>query len=401
MTENLKWESKPTEAILETSLQQLMDSFTEISESIGGVLDGLSAGLSAAKILVSNDINPAILALTFILDQMIQVVVDLKNSGIYLMSIYPSAEVHTSSWKHNEAGFVLYKDIFPGFDDGDGAGFFILNTEDIFKKFLESFDDENDLDRPPTGAAVQAGGIVIFAGALPKELIKAGETVKEIMKSFKSIADLFTKLFNVDAFRKLKNDLNKKLVEIEEAAVASTSGSTRTIKKVVPVPPNWAAKRIAKDLIPALGDVLEDVEGILKGFKDQQSAGSQALITSMVAFIDAKIVEITSIKTKITEFMTFITGINTAFSELGKLKLSTLVVPVQEGGINILKSAVADTTLDGRPVDNLYYCSLIGLVGAGTGFAMLMFLLGLSDTFAITTDTTSLSDESLRERFGI
>ena len=147
----LQWENKPTIIALEANLDQLLQTFTELATSVNAILSTLSSGLNAVKIFLVDDINPLLLALEFILDQMLIVIENFKDTGMYVLSMYPSKETHSRWYRGNRTEKILFRDLLPGFakdevdeqgnkkprtpesDRADGAGFYILQQKDAFE----------------------------------------------------------------------------------------------------------------------------------------------------------------------------------------------------------------------------------------------------------------------------
>lgn len=405
----LKWESQPDdEFFIIDEIDQLFDVFGEMADSLGSILDSAQGGLEAVKTFVIDDINPLILAILFIIDQMISVIQNLNNSGVHMLTMYPSEDTH-SVWRNSQSAKILYRDLLPGFDDDDPRGFHILNRDDAFSYFVDSFDDAADPDNP---AAVQfndpdsegtdflathvAGGVVIFAGAMPSSALLAPQLIEEIFRTFCTISKLFHRLFNLNSLKKMEWDICGALHDVESAR----TGTTTSTVLLRPGKPNWQARKLTKDIIKPLGPLLDSIEGTIQGFKDQ-AVGGNRFIQELIDQIDSKLTDIQDIRNEIEDFFEYIDTLNSTINELGKFNFSTLVVDEQAGGINILKQAVLDDSLDGRPDQDLFYCSLVSFVSAGTGFSFLLYLLGLSDSFSFETDSTEFSDERMREKYGI
>ena len=399
MAKPTTWQKKPTEALLENDLDQLFKVFKELADSVNSILDIASSALAGSKAFLTDTINPLLLAIQFILDQMLNVINNLRNTGVHIISLYPSEEVH-SLWRRNQTEKILLRDVLPGFSPEDTTGFYLLNRDDTLGKFVESFDDESDPDRPSPDENVVSGGVVIFAGALASSTLTAGSLVEETFNTFKTIAELFNKLFSIQSFEKLFEDMSLLLDKIADAKFAAREGDNTTPVLKTPKAPNWKSVKLVRDVIPSLGDLLNDVEGIVQGLKDQ-TTGAASIIQLLIDFIDSKIAEIQAISDRIDEFLDYIDEINNTIDRLGKFELASLVVEPQKNGVNILKSAVADDTLPNRPDQDLFYCGLVGIVGAGTGFSFLLYLLGLSDTFEIGTDDIDFSEDNLRSKYGI
>ena len=138
-------------------------------------------------------------------------------------------------------------------------------------------------------------------------------------------------------------------------------------------------------MIPPLGNLLDDIFGIVEGFKDQ-NAGASQVVANLIKFIETKIQVIESAQAQIENLAAYFKKIKDTFQKLDEVKLaniSTLVVKVQPGGINILKQAILDKTLEDRP-ENFQYCMLFSLVGSGPGLGLIEFLLGLRPTFDLS-----------------
>jgi hypothetical protein len=93
--------------------------------------------------------------------------------------------------------------------------------------------------------------------------------------------------------------------------------------------------------------------------------------------------------------------LNTKLNRLGTFELNTLVIESQPGGLTEIKRAIMDDSIPNRPSQDLFYCSLISLVGTGTAFNFLMYTLGLSDSFTTGADDTAFDSDELKERYNI
>lgn len=381
MAESPKWQETKFEISLPDELQSLFDVFTGLVGGLGDVLKITKDGLNLVKTFLANDLNPLLLLLKFIVDQLISVVQNIKESGVYIIAIWPEPSI---------GKFIKYKDIFPGFNTPEGQpdqGFHTLPTQDCLNVFLQSFDDAGDVNRPPTADNISLGGAVIFFGTGSPF---TEETIK-VMKAFVSFIDQF---LNLKEFKDFTKELGEKLTKITNAKASTTTPTPVLTKSIAP---DWNSKKLFRDFFPELGDILTDVEGNLNAF-NEQLVGGQDAIASTVAYIDKKISQLDTIITKIDTYAQKLKDIQSGLTALESAVISTLVVEPQVGGLSVLKNAV--NSAEGKPDSGFQYCALVSFIGTGTGFSMLLYMLGLTDsiTFGDNGDI-EFTEDSLKAKY--
>lgn len=387
-----KWQTKTLSVALPPELQQLLDVYDEIADSINNILDISVDALNVISFLLTDIVNPLILALIFIAQQMLSLIQNLNATAVHIIGMYPSEATNSH--------FIRYKDVLPGFSDTSTGGFHVLNTDDLFRKYVDTFTDQGDTNRPPEGDNIVAGGLVIFAGAGTKEQIKTAAALRRTFELFQNLANFYADLLNVEEFKKFAGVLNKFIDNIDKAQTAAdastTISDTETKKSIAP---DWKSRRVTKHIIPALGNALNSVEGIIQGFIDQ-AVGASTAVQNLIDYIEGKVKEIIEIQAELQDLRDFFNSLDLATLDL--VTLNILVVEPQVGGINILKSSVLDVNLVGRPDRDLQFTALVSFVGAGSGVSLLLFLLGLTDSFELgVDDRIEFDEDSVRNAFGL
>lgn len=399
-----QWEKKELKDLgvgFPPELTALFENFSSMGDSLTSVLDTASTALNVIKAFVTTLSDPIKLALLFICDQILQFIAEIRGSGFHIITLYPKkyviekettktvtqivngqpTEVLVTEKEEISLGtFKKFKDIYPGFDDNDERGMMFLNTTEIFDAFLSSFDDLGDKNRPGsidpiTGEAtdVPAGGFLLFAGTHPSEL-----------QNIKKIVDIFKKIFDVGELKKLGEALDK---------INAATSDPKPVKRKAgaSIPPDWKAVKLV-EMVPPLGGVLDSLGAFIDGVKEDINKGADSL-GPVIKFLDGIIAKIKKITTQINEVIALLDDFANASQNV-----SYLVIDSAPNGIENIKSVVGSA--EDKP-ENLDYCMLIGVVGAGAGFSMIMNMLGLG-TFQTGVDSDTLfNDDKLREKFGI
>lgn len=548
------WTNDPVKFVFTDDLDKLIAVFEELSDSISGILNPLSSGLSAAKLFLIDEVNPLLLAINFVLDQMLVVISNLKNSGVHFIVMYPSKENH-SKWRSDKTSAILLRDVIAGYSPFDPSSFYLLTRDDIFNKYVKSFDDIEDARRPPGPGVKQittidtlglkakdfappkgittsrwfnlhsansastvpgtpgvddqgntidsnsvtyhvwfnvdnkksqdpepkgsaggieislnasnvnpqhvistlrnainlkidfdafdeesgliivtntsfgpsqistdgvstglqfgvrtngvqglednatSGAIVIFAGGMTADVLKQGTYIEDVINTFCDLSDMFLSLIDYDSLREWHEECTELAGKINKAKLAARRGGVvqPVALKNQPEGKNWSAIKLT-EAIPPMGTLLTKIEGILLGLKNASTGASSAL-ANLIKYIDNKIAEIEAINQEISDFIQFLDDLNEKLNKLGTFKLSTLIVDSQPGGVAEIKRAILDDSIPGRPSQDLFYCSLISIVGTGTAFSFFAFMLGLSNTFVTGADETAFDEDELKTRF--
>lgn len=441
-----RWEKATIEIVLPDIITKTFETFDRTAGQLSRTLEFLQTGLTAIKFFLIDGVNPLLLALEYVLQQILNVIQNIQVSGVYMLGLYPSQATNTN--------FVKFSEVTAGFDPLGLDGFYTLNTTDALQKVAESFDDVGDPNRPSTDDGSVAGACVIFAGTGAADSLGQGGGLGISVKTFQTIIDLFQEVFHLEHFKKYKILLDKMGDDLARARVQGGSGNTITIPTLSGSPeftvndrltqsisgetdktgvilriidgvlyltnvqgvfntkdfviaepsgasgtptkvvadkeliltvkrpksktPDWNTKRVTIDLIPALGDVLNEVESQVQGFKDMIDTGAATSMESLIKYIGIKIQEIEDIQTKITKVQKDMKKLADLLASLRNFNFHILFVPSQVGGVNILKKALIDTNLEDRPPSNLQFCAVAAFVGSGTGFGLLANLLGFS-----------------------
>lgn len=545
-----KWEFLDKKSFkLPDDIENLFKQFDRLSKNLNQLLKNVKSVLTFVDTILIDGLNPLLLLFQFILEEILDFIDTLREAGIYHIAMMPDESTNSRR--------ILYKDVFPGTTDSTTAGFYILTRDDLFQKYVASFDDEGDPKKPPTEDDAIAGGFVLFFGVGSDDVKLFVSGLTKMFELVQIVADLFQQLFGSDAWMKLLRETNSLLkivaeitsieytaltnqsigastLSIQESIKAATPGKTSggtivlknssdnpqinyslrydswtntktshvfnlaflaikaetktdsrtilsnvniknvkvgdlvlnvtrsnavsyvlgitndnrfvispsipgqtigdiikinavpisfnpgqqvfvddpkgpTLRTLSPTPnptsPNWETSRIARDMIPSLGDLLDDIFGVVEGFKDQATGASQAM-KNLIAFIESKISVIESVQAKITSTREYFQKIRDTFAALEAVKLaniSILKVGVQKGGINILKQAILDETLENRP-ENFQYCMLFSVLGSGPGLGLIEFILGLRPTFDITEPsplTIPFDEDAVKKEYGL
>lgn len=557
----LKWQSINLDHIgLPEGITTLFNNFDSLAKNINQLLKNIKTALTVVNTFLLDNINPLLLLLQFILQEILDFIDTLREAGIYHISIMPSKATNTR--------FIKLKDVFPGVDISEERGFHILTTDDIFQKYVASFDDEGDLKKPPTEDDVIAGGFVVFAGFGDSDVKLFVSGLTKMFELVQTVSNLFIQLTNGDEYRKLYRETTSLLnvmfeseevlyypksstssigdstiavdasihkstpgkikggkirikvgtssqavltgqpesfsvrfnswtntknshvfnlaflrINAQEGTTSNIITSTSSFKNlkvgdlvlnltrsnsvsyilgitsdnrisispsitgqtdgddirfnavplnwinVIPdgdkiyiddpkgpelrkIPPtaksekpDWQTVKLARDLIPPLGDLLDDIFGVVEGFKDQATGASQAM-ANLIEFIEAKIDSITAVQTKIASVRNYFQTIRDTFAALESVNLVSmrgLYVNPQVGGINILKQAVLDKDLTDAPGE-FQYCMLYSAVGSGPGLGLISFLLGLRPDFDLTEPqklTIPFDEDAAKKEYGL
>ena len=394
MPEEPQWQTRKLSISLPGEIDKILKTYDELASKTTGVLEFVKSGLTAAKVFLTDGVNPLLLALAYVLDQILNVIDNIKNTGVYMLGMYPNEATNSQ--------FIEYRKVIPGFNLEEKTGFYVLDTDTALNKLAASFDDPGDDNRPSTEEHVVAGACVIFAGAGKIDLIENGSSLVNIVNTFQTIANLFTELFHLDQFKKFQAVLDKMLADI---AAAGDAEQDRSAAEIVTAPksiaPDWQTKRFSTDTVPVIGDVLNDIEGVVQGFRDQ-IVGTAEAMDNLIAYIEAKIAEIETLQEQIAAVQQQIRDLIILLDQLATFNFSILYLEPQTGGVNILKNALKDTRMDNRPESNLQFTCLVAFVGSGTGFSLLANLLGLSSSVQLgVVDNVEFQDNVMKAQHNL
>lgn len=241
-----------------------------------------------------------------------------------------------------------------------------------------------------------AGGVVLFFGILETSLFKKTTFATDAETAFKAFKDLIAILdffINNPGLSDLKKEINDALNKVEYRKSAEPNDQPFPTVQTPSIPPDWKALVLFRDIIPVVGELLDDLTEDVTNIRNNLNSGGKEMINSLINYLQKQIDDIDRILgliQTIDDFFDFL-------ANLGSAEVSMLLVEPQDGGINKLKVAAGDRDLEDRPNEDLQYCFLMSFVGAGTGFSLLMNMLGLSDTIDYgRSDNVPFQDDSFR-----
>ena len=295
-------------------------------------------------------------------------------------------------------------------DNVDGGSVTIPSDQTLNGLYPSSFEPENNTNfdfinlvagQDSVADDFFAGGAILFFGVLGKGIFggkNVGIEIKEALSSLLTIIALLDFLISFDGLTILRNDIEKTIKDTEYILSAEPDKTAFPSGSIDGPPPNWDTVKLFRDVIPIMGEVLNDIERQVEGIKNSIDTGGSKLIDNLIDFLDGQIGIIDAIITNIDKIDAFFE----AFSVFAEAEMNLLLVEPQDGGINKLKVAAGDRFLEGRPSSDLQYCFLMSFVGAGTGFSLLLNMLGLSDTVDLgTADNVPFKEDNFRSFYNI
>jgi len=138
-------------------------------------------------------------------------------------------------------------------------------------------------------------------------------------------------------------------------------------------PKFWQKRKLFKDWFPAGGEILNELEYVLSGFKDKIPTGLEA-IEDTIDYIESRINELDTLITLIESFISLIES----FDELNDFDMRGYMVPVQNGGIAKLIDGSLDDSDDNKPSSSDYTLGLFSFIGSGAsvpGYLLLVDML--------------------------
>jgi len=152
--ESFKWVNVTNQKVgLPADIEQLLDSFNTGTSKLIATTEIISDVLNVIKYFLVNDLNPIVTAISFLVDQIISFMNSIKNSGVYILIIYPSHEMNS--------GTISLQELTNRPVDKNSS-FPILSVQKAFELFDKSFDDKLDSNRPNTKTNLYGGGFTIF-----------------------------------------------------------------------------------------------------------------------------------------------------------------------------------------------------------------------------------------------
>ena len=397
----LSWEKVDLDFNLPDEFNDVLDEYQSTSDTVQEYLDLAQTLLDAAKLFLLGQANPILLAVALILSQVKTFINEIRNTGVYAMYIIPEEGV---------GEFVPFADLIPGFSEDqlvlgekikETDGIYMLDTETILSKFISSFTDGEDGDRPPFGDDSFAGGTVLFAGT-------SGNII-EMLRKMSKVAKLFGLLFDSKQFK----DLEKSMLAAIKAATDTPFSPDNAYGDGKS--PNWQGIRPIRDFF--ITDVPIVDNGIIRtGLLDtpfikilayiealeNQVKAAVAIVELQVKFIEERLKQIQEIKDMIDEITEFARAVRDGTESLENFQVASLTVPPQTGGLSKLKKAIKDETLEGRPTNDLTMTTMVSLVGGGTGLSVLLYILGITDEIEYGVgDTSNLEEEQLKKDFSL
>lgn len=407
--DQLVWEKRKINYIFPREVKELLDNAQQAGEEVRDILTMAKIIAQLVKLFLLGEGDPLKIALIFLMDQFIELIEQVKYTGVYVFGIGPN---------YNAKGqYVRFGDILPGFEEDDERGFHMLSASRSIEFFVESFNNTG-ATTPPSSDGSYGGGLVIYAGM--------SGNVLEIMRKFMNICKLFGILFDHKPFLSIYKDLKDKL------EIARNPGRKYTQKGKGPV---WVGKKIFK-MWPGAWDVLEDLQAWAEGFKDSVVTAHKGIL-QLIDLIDEKIKIIEELIELINEILFFIITVRDMIDVIEGFRFSVMYVSPQPGGVAKLINAVQNENLpngpwpsnipigyvldgegtsfdedfsesqriippDAEPVYEVEHqmSILASAIGAGTGLSLLMTVLGYDETVTWGVED-ELADDALQEKFKV
>ena len=310
-------EWKPFTLPMIPGVPEAMDAAGTAAGTLAGVLDvlaGLLEALAALVSMASDPLNAALSALIALIQELVDVIVGLLNSGIY-----------------------FYLDKGPYFVGGQPDG-----LEGFLTRWEASFEDVGDRYRPQF-----EGGIGIVDSISAMFFLVGGDDIGELRPALASLG----KLFNVPALE---------LEESEEPILDYPA----SVEQGLSTPPDWASVKLGDVLPPfeKLGQMLQRVVGMLAV---GESYGK--MLEDLAQLISDKAAALGEIA---GEIQAVVDDINALIAAEG-----LYVLHIEAESIPALVQAVRDAE-EPPPWSAEAYVAGVCLLGGTSGFGPVVELLG-------------------------
>ena len=391
----LFWETLPKYELNE-DFKAFLDTFVNTTSMLLPIFDIVLTAAEIIKFLITGGVNPALKAVSFVLDQLITYVKDLRAGGLHYIQVLPvegvgkfkkindiTASNDATVKKTGDAGVRYLRDLFGLHVTADGKdpfGIYTLSKRDCFNKFYQSLDDAADQSRPPVSDSAYVGAVVIYFG------ISGNFT--DIASKIISIYKLYYAVFGLHSYKELIDGLQKLLdVTIDRKNITDKNNIQKTL-------PDWSTFKTTS-LIPGSDSVLSSILGWASGLKDSiDKAGKE--MDNIVKSIEKKI---KYIKQLISEVEGVLESIN-AIQNVDTSIIRAMYVPPQSGGLKKLVTAMKNSSIKNAPTDD-DYCGMVCFAGSGPGFSLLANMLtkGAVPFTVIDEDSSISSREKWQQKF--
>ena len=319
-----EWEQKTIGLVLPGTVQTILDSVSNLTSTFLGITGTLKTSLEAVKVFLIDIPNPALVALKAVCDEILNLLADLRASGIYFLVVHP------------------YQD---GVGDYDKTlEVMTLTPSKLLSAIDSSFDDEGDLLRPVFSDSAEVGAYV-FLVATPSLAV------------FSPMIEAFGKLFSLESLILLSEKLN--------ALLDAQENQTSLDPAPASVLPDWEGRSMGQ-LFPPYGDALKKIEGFVKGVKASTEGASKA-IDNMIEFLEGKIAEVSELEASITKLQEML---NLSIPQGG---VYLLKIDLAVGGVKRIRQEIQNAS--GKPDDALQFSAAVVLLGGSASFNNLAVML--------------------------
>jgi len=461
----MPWEKSGFNIPIPSDVSKVVDVGANALKSVSFVLSTIKTIAQVVKIFITGFANPALVALGFVLDQVIDVVRSMRGSAVYMISI--SRLFHGT--------FIPYSDLWPHYS----SGYFTDSYESLalaqeqerllgrIRSVSGAIEDEwkngknKDVERykglikAKKDYQLELRAVKNKISRLHSEvnprseegmwLLSAQQAINAYLASFKDKKDINRPFYditsntetsdttgyagglvmmvgftmNIDEFGRRYTNIVRLLAKFlnsadyynqyksmqrvyEKITNPGADDITATEKKLQGKEPNWAKYGVFTEIMPEMGDMLAKVEQFMVGMKSGLKSTSEGF-DSMLDFIDTKSRQITEIVTAIESFTQWYDDIAELSLESGNMY--TLYIPPQRGGLKLLKDTVRNASAVNSPLGNqeIRHCEFFSIIGSGAGFGMIASLLGYGDFLENlgVDDNVPLDTDKMKEDFGI
>lgn len=444
----MAWKKEKVNVDLDPLISNILNSSTDAMSAFGAVLSTIKALATSVSMFISGFANPVLAALQFILDEIISVIRQIRNSGFHtititgktgigkeykLRDIWPGWDIaeNLESGKYlleleaaqedyqiareevrkefikgvkkslprldslvkiqNEAQERLLKvqrdqdKIRQTRNKAANESIWLISAEDVIKEFLKSMSDSSDVNRPLFD---EDNSVMLDENTMLMGglviIFGATGNIAEFILKYVSILNLFAKLLNTAEFVDQYNKFNK-ILESESKVPELKNRVDKTGKA-----PNWDKKILYSEIMPRFGDVLQKLENVMVGYKRSLKTAEDAF-DSVLTFLDEKISQIDEIVQEINEFLAWFEELKQLADPLHSINYHALYIEPQQGGLKELKKQVANSSDPLSPIysglqdhEKIIECTLFSIVGTGPSMAMFAKILNFSVDFLST-----------------
>ncbi len=319
----VSWTKRSLGGAAPQAISSLMTITGSLSSSMGSIFDTTAGALDTAKGFIAGKVDPALIGVQTLCDEILTEINDLKNTGFHTMVIHPYTEGSGASYDRV-------------------TGLMSLPPSVLLNVLRTSFDDRGDVGRPDFSSSAICGGFI--------DVVAAPDPA--------TFAPLLAAIGNFFNLLTLQNAA--KLIA-ENGVGASGALGGRSIL------PDWEFCGVT-DLFPAFGDALDVAEESMLAIKDSGTSAAKS-IENLVVFLEALKANLLKINQKLQASVDkFTQGI----AGTGNY---TLWVPPNQGGIDELKTSIV--LGENCPPDTLGFCACVAMVAGSASMEVLGEFLDL------------------------